>query len=50
MGSDWQVNFGEDNISCLNSSKNAGLNDENNGGNLSGTERKLAECIAAGIC
>ena len=38
MGSDWQVDFGEDNISCLISSKDAGLNVENVGGNLSGTE------------
>ena len=38
LGSDWQVDFGEDNISCLISSKDAGLNDENIGGNLSGTE------------
>ena len=38
MGSDWQVDFGEDNISCLISSNDAGLNDENIGGDLSGTE------------
>ena len=38
MGSDGQVDFGEDNISCLISSKDAGLKDENVGGNLSGTE------------
>ena len=38
MGSDWQVDFGEDNISCLISSKVACLNDENFGGNLLGTE------------
>ena len=30
-GSDWQVDFGEDNISCLISSKDAGLNNENIG-------------------
>ena len=38
MGSDWQVDFGEDNISCLISSKDVGLNDENIDGNLAGTE------------
>ena len=38
MRSDWQVDFGEDNISCLISSKDASLNDENVGDNLSGTE------------
>ena len=38
MGSDWQVDFGEDDTSFLISSKNAGLNDENVGENLSGTE------------
>ena len=38
MGSDWQVDFGEGNISCLISSKDAGLNDENVGGNLSSIE------------
>ena len=32
------MDFGRDNISCLISSKDAGLNDENNGGALSGTE------------
>ena len=39
MGSDWQVDFDEDNISCLISSKDAGLNDENVSGNLFGTEK-----------
>ena len=39
VGSDWQVDFGEDNISWLISSKDAGLNDKNVGGNLSGTEK-----------
>ena len=38
IGSDWQVDFGEDNISCLISSKDAGINDENIVGDLSGTE------------
>ena len=38
MGSDWQVDFGEDNISCLISSKDACLNNENVGGNFSSTE------------
>ena len=38
MGSDWQVDFGEDIVSCLISSKEADLNDENVGGNLSGKE------------
>ena len=38
IGSNWQVDFAEDNISCLISSKDAGLNDENIGGHLSGTE------------
>ena len=38
MGSDWQVDFREDNISCLISSKNVSLNDENVGGDLSSTE------------
>ena len=38
IGSDWQVDFGEDNNSCLISSKDAALNDENIGGDLSGTE------------
>ena len=38
MGSDWQVDLGEDYICCLISSKDAGLNDENVGGNLLGTE------------
>ena len=32
------MHFGEDNISCLISSKDAGLNDENIGGDLSGTK------------
>ena len=32
------MDFGEDNIICLISSKDAGLNDENIGGDLSGTE------------
>ena len=41
IGSDWQVDFSEDNISCLISSKDAGLNDENIGGNLSGTENRF---------
>ena len=36
MGTDWQVDFGEGNISCLISSKDAGLNDENICGDLSG--------------
>ena len=36
--SDWQVDFGEDNISCLISSKDDSLKDENIGGVLSGTE------------
>ena len=58
-GSDWQVDFGEDNISCLISSKDAGLNNENIGGNLSDEfiilllKKELnssAECIAGGIC
>ena len=39
IGSDWQVDFGEDNISSLISSKDAGLNDENVGGDLSRTEK-----------
>ena len=39
MESDWQVDFREHNISCLISSKDAGLNDENVGGNLSGSEK-----------
>ena len=30
--------FGEDNINCFISSKDAGLNDKNIDGNLSGTE------------
>ena len=38
MGPDWQVDFGEDNISCLISSKDVGFNDENIDGNLAGTE------------
>ena len=38
MGSDWQINFGRDNISCLILSKDAGLNDDIVGGDLSGTE------------
>ena len=39
IGYDWQVDFGEDNISCLiDSSKDAGLNDENIGWDLSGIE------------
>ena len=38
MGSDWQVDFGEDIISCLILSKDAGLNDENIGGDLLGTK------------
>ena len=29
IGLDWQVDFGEDNISCSISSKDTGLNDEN---------------------
>ena len=38
MGSDWQIDFGEDNRSCLISSKDAGSNDKNVGGNLSDTK------------
>ena len=38
IGSDWQVDFGGDNISCLISSKDTGLNDENIVGDLSGIE------------
>ena len=38
IGSDWQVDFSEDNISCLILSKDTGFNDENIGGDLSGTE------------
>ena len=38
IGSDWQVEFGEDNNSCLISSKDAALNGENISGDLSGTE------------
>ena len=38
MGSDWQINFSKNNISCLILSKDAGLNDENIDGDLSGTE------------
>ena len=41
IGSDWQVDFNEDNISCLISSKDACLNDENIGGDLSGTENRF---------
>ena len=32
------MDFGEDNISCLISSTDASLNDENIGGDLSGTD------------
>ena len=32
------MDFGEDNISCLSLSKDAGLNDENIGGDLSVSE------------
>ena len=38
MGSDWRVDFGENNIICLILSKDVGLNDENIGGNLLSTE------------
>ena len=38
MESNKQVDLGEDNVSCSISSKDAGLNDENVGGNLPGTE------------
>ena len=38
MGSDWQVDFGGDNVSCLIWSKDAGLIDENVGDSLLGTE------------
>ena len=37
-GWDWQVDLGEDNISCLISSKDADLSNNNIGGDLSGTE------------
>ena len=40
IGLDWQVYFSEDNISYLISSKDAGLNIENIGGDLSGTENE----------
>ena len=39
IGSDWQVGFGEDKISYLISSKDAGSNDENVGGNVGNTEQ-----------
>ena len=35
------MDFSEDNISGLISSKDAGLNDENIGGDLSGTENRF---------
>ena len=41
IGSDWQVDFGENNTSCLISSKDAGLNDENIGGYLLGSENRF---------
>ena len=38
MGSDWQVDSGEGNVSCLISTKDTRLNNENVDGNLSGVE------------
>ena len=41
IGSDGQVNFDEDNINCSISSKDSGLNEENIGGDLLGTENEF---------
>ena len=40
-GSKKHVDFGEDKINCLISSTNTSLNDENEGGNLSGKDNEF---------